>query len=49
MEIRSYDGHDFLIIGCGNFAPAIPKEGEPEPTPVPPDFHCGYHIYMRRK
>jgi len=49
MEIRTYDGHDFLIIECGNFAPAIPKEGEAEPTPVPPDFHCGYHIYMRKK
>jgi len=49
MEIRTYDGHDFLIIECGNFAPVIPKEGETEPTPVPPDFHCGCHIYMRKK
>lgn len=49
MEIRSYDGHDFLIIECGNFAPAIPEEGEAEATSVPPDFHCGYHIFMRKK
>lgn len=49
MEVRSYDGHDFLIIESGGFAPVIPKEGEVEATPVPPDFHCGYHIYMRQK
>lgn len=49
MEIRTYDGHDFLIIECGNFAPVIPKEGEAEATVIPPDFHCGYHIYMRKK
>ena len=49
MEIRTYNGHDFLIIETGGFAPVIPKEGEAEPTTVPPDFHCGYHIYMRKK
>jgi hypothetical protein len=49
MEIRSYDGHDFLIIETGGFAPAIPKEGEAEPTVITPDFHCGYHIYVRKK
>ena len=49
MEIRTYDDHEFLIIESGGFAPVIPKEGEAEPTPVPPDFHCGYHIYMRQK
>ena len=49
MEIRTYDGHDFLIIESGGFAPVIPKEGEAEATPVPPGFHCGYHIYMRKK
>ncbi len=49
MEIRSYDGHDFLIIETGGFAPVIPKEGEAEPTVITPDYHCGYHIYMRKK
>lgn len=49
MEIRSYDGHDFLIIETGGFAPVIPKEGEAEVTVITPDFHCGYHIYMRKK
>jgi hypothetical protein len=48
MEIRSYDGHDFLIIETGGFAPVIPKEGEAEPTVITPDFHCGYHIYIRK-
>ena len=49
MEVRTYDGHDFLIIECGGFAPVIPKEGEVEATAVPADYHCGYHIYMRKK
>jgi hypothetical protein len=49
MEIRTYDGHEFLIIEQGGFAPEIPKEGEVESAAVPPDFHCGYHIYMRKK
>jgi hypothetical protein len=49
MEIRSYDGNDFLIIESGGFAPVIPKEGEVEATPVPPDFHCGYQIHVRQK
>lgn len=49
MEIRTCDGHDFLIIECGGFAPVIPKEGEAEATPIATDFHCGYHIYMRKK
>ena len=48
MEIRTYDGHDFLIIEAGGFAPVIPKEGEAEPTVITPDYHCGYHIYMRK-
>ena len=49
MEIRTYEGHDFLIIESGGFAPVIPKEGEVEATAVAPDFHCGYHVYMRKK
>jgi len=49
MEIRSYDGHDFLIIETGGFAPVMPKEGEAEPKVITPDYHCGYHIYMRKK
>lgn len=49
MEIRTYNGHEFLIIETGNFEPALPKEGEVESTAVPPDFHCGYHVYMRKK
>ncbi len=49
MEIRTYEGHEFLIIEAGGFAPVIPKEGEAEATVITPDFHCGYHIYMRKK
>ncbi len=48
MEIRTFDGHDFLIIECGGFVPAIPKEGEVEATAVPADYHCGYHVYVRK-
>lgn len=49
MEIRTYEGHDFLIIESGGFAPVIPKEGEVESTAVPPDYHCGYNVYVRKK
>jgi hypothetical protein len=49
MEIRTHDGIDFLIIEAGGFAPVIPKEGEAEATAIPSDFHCGYHIYVRKK
>ncbi len=48
MEIRTYDGHEFLIIESGGYAPVIPKEGEIESTAVPSDLHCGYHIYARK-
>ena len=49
MEIRTHDGHDFLIIESGGYAPVIPKEGEAEATVIAPDYHCGYHIYVRKK
>jgi len=49
MEIRTYEGHDFLIIESGNFAPVIPKEGEAEATVTPPNFHCGYNVYVKKK
>ena len=49
MEIRTYEGHDFLIIESGGFAPVIPKEGEAEATTVSPDYHCGYHVYVRKQ
>lgn len=48
MEIRTYNGYEFLIIETGGFAPVIPKEGEAEPTVITADYHCGYHIYMRK-
>lgn len=34
----------------GNFAPAIPKEGEAEAeaTVITPDYHCGYTVNMRK-
>lgn len=48
MEVRTYNGHEFLIIETGGFAPEIPKEGEAEPTVITPDYHCGFHIYMRK-
>lgn len=49
MEIRTYDGHDFLIIESGGFAPAIPKEGEVEAPVITPDYHCGYNVYVRKR
>ena len=49
MEIRTYDGHDFLIIESGSFAPVIPKEGEAETTAIPPNFHCGYNVYVSKQ
>ncbi len=48
IEIRTYEGHEFLIIECGGFAPVIPKEGEVEATAIPADYHCGYHVYVRK-
>lgn len=49
MEIRTIEGHNFLTVERGGFAPEIPKEGEAEATEVPPDYHCGYHVYIRKK
>ena len=46
MEIRTYEGYDFLIIEKGGFNA---KPDSDEEQAVPKDWHCGYHIYIRQK
>ena len=47
MEVRTVGGRDFLIIERGGFN-AVPDNEEDATAPVPKDYHCGYHIYMRQ-
>ncbi len=61
MEVRSYGGYDFLILEKGNFtAPPAPAaagaSNEPKSDgdtggsgPIPKDYHCGYHVYIKQK
>jgi len=47
FEVRTVGGRDFLIVERGGFN-AIPQT-EDEATAKPaPDWHCGYHIYVRQ-
>ena len=46
MEVRTYDGYDFLIVEKGGFD-STNEQGEAEK--VPQDWHCGYHVYIRQK
>lgn len=47
MEVRTVEGVDFLIIERGGFN-AVPKTEEEATATLPPDWHCGYHIYVRQ-
>jgi hypothetical protein len=45
MELRTYEGYDFLIIERGGKFGGGPDDEGTEA--VPDDWHPGYHIYMR--
>lgn len=45
MEVRTVEGHDFLIVERGGFSK--PPETDDDLI-IPKDFHCGYHIYVRQ-
>jgi len=45
MEVKTFEGRDFLIIERGGFTPPITSDGLEE---IPKDFHCGYHVYVRQ-
>lgn len=47
-HVKTYAGRDFLIVERGGFN-AVPKTEEDATAAVPADYHCGYHIYMKRK
>ena len=46
MGVRTYEGIDFLIVEKGGFGGGPKDEGVDE---IPADWHCGYHIYMRKQ
>ena len=46
MEVRTYEGIDFLIIEKGGFGGSPDDDGTAE---IPADFHSGYHVYIRQK
>ena len=48
MEVRTVEGVDFLIVERGGFN-AVPKTEEEATATLPPDWHCGFHIYVRQK
>ena len=48
MEVRTVEGVDFLIVERGGFN-AVPQTEEDATATLPPDWHCGYHIYVRQK
>ena len=48
MEVVTVGGRDFLVVERGGFN-AVPKTEEEATAGVPADYHCGYHIYMRRQ
>ena len=45
MELRTYHGIDFLIIEKGGFTPSDDDDGL---EGVPENYHCGYHVYIRK-
>lgn len=45
MFLKSYSGVDFLIIEKGGFGGGPDDEGT---ETVPNDWHCGYHVYIRK-
>jgi len=44
MEVRTYDGIDFLILEKGKFGDGLSPE---QMDDVPRDYHCGFFAYMR--
>jgi len=44
MQVRTYNGIDFLIIEKGKFGDGLESEQLDE---VPRDYHCGFFAYMR--
>lgn len=46
IEVRTFEGFDFLIIEKGGFNAAPVTE---EVVKIPKDWHCGYHVYIRQK
>jgi len=47
FEVRTVGGRDFLIVERGGFN-ATPQTEDEATAKVPPDWHCGYHIYVRQ-
>ena len=47
MEVRTIEGHDFLVVECGGFN-TTPQTEEEATAAVPKDWHCGYHVYIRQ-
>ncbi|MGA0900141.1 MAG: DUF6288 domain-containing protein [Luteolibacter sp.] len=48
MEVVTVGGRDFLVVERGGFE-KTPETEEEATAGVAADYHCGYHIYMRRK
>ncbi len=48
MQVVTVSGRDFLVVERGGFN-AEPKTEEEATAKVPADYHCGFHIYMKRK
>lgn len=46
MELRTYEGIDFLLIEKGGFGGDPNDEGIES---IPEDFHTGYHVYIRKR
>ena len=48
MQVVHVAGRDFLVVERGGFN-AEPKTEEEATAQIPTDYHCGFHIYMKRK
>ncbi|MDX1679674.1 MAG: DUF6288 domain-containing protein [Akkermansiaceae bacterium] len=48
MAVVNLGGRDFLVVERGGFN-KTPETEEEATSGVPADYHCGYHIYMRRQ
>jgi hypothetical protein len=47
MEMKTYEGLDFLIVESGNFGGGAPDDEGTEA--IPKDYHPGYSVYIRKK
>jgi hypothetical protein len=45
FEIRKRDGYEFLIVERGGFQTPV----DVDDFVVPKDWHCGYHVYVKKK